>query len=57
MSWGCSGMLKSRNAMDMVCNSWESIVSFFKGYIPLGSRDILIQSLKRDFQLPAIMGV
>ena len=42
MSCGCPGILKSRSGMDVVSNRWESIISLFKGYIALGSRDIWI---------------
>ena len=38
MSWGCPGMLKS--GMDVVFNRWKSIISLFRYYIPIGSRDI-----------------
>ena len=45
MSWGCPNMLKSRSSMDVVSNRWESIISLFRGYIPLGSRDIKLKEL------------
>ena len=44
MSWGCPGMLKSRSDIDVISNRWESIRYLFRGYIPLGARDIQIQS-------------
>ena len=44
MSWGCSGMFKSWSGMDVVSNRWEFIKSLFRGHIPLGSRDIQVQS-------------
>ena len=44
ISWGCQGMLKNRSDMDVVSNRWESIRSLFRGYIPLGARDIQVQS-------------
>ena len=40
MSWGCPGMLKSSSGMDVVSNRWESIISLFRDYIAIGSRDI-----------------
>ena len=39
MSWGSSGMLKSKSGMDVISN----IISLFRGYILLGFRDIQIQ--------------
>ena len=56
MSWGWSGMLKSRSDLDVVFNRLESIRSLIGGYIPLGARDIQVQS-SSDFQLPKIMVV
>ena len=44
MSWGCLGMLKSRSDLGVVSNSWESIWALFRGDIPLGARDIQVQS-------------
>ena len=44
MSWGCTGMIKSRNYMNVVSNRWESIRFLFRGYIVLGARDIQVQS-------------
>ena len=43
MPLGCPGRLKSRSGMDVVSNRWQPIISFFRGYIPHGSRDIQIQ--------------
>ena len=40
MSWGCPGMLKSNSGMDVISSRWESITSLFRGYIPLGFRDM-----------------
>ena len=40
MSCSCPGMLKIRSGMQVVSNRRESIISLFRGYIPLGSRDI-----------------
>ena len=59
MSWGCPGKLKSSSGLDVVSNRWESIRSLFKGYIPLGTRDIQIQNFNHlsDFQLPKMMRV
>ena len=42
--WGCPGILKSQSGMDVVSNSWEFIRSLFRGYIPLGSRDIEVRN-------------
>ena len=44
MSCGCPGMLKSKSDIDVVSSRWESIRSLFSGYIPLGARDIQVQS-------------
>ena len=33
-------MLKSKSGMDMVSNRWESMISLFRDYIPIGYRDI-----------------
>ena len=44
MSWGCSGMLKSRSDMDVVYNRRKSIRSLFRGYIPFGAGDIQVQN-------------
>ena len=38
MPWGCPGMIKSRNGMDVVSNRWEFIISLFRSYILLGSQ-------------------
>ena len=40
MSWGSPGILKSSSGMDVVYNRWESVISLFRDYIPIGSRDI-----------------
>ena len=40
MSWGYPSMLKTGTGMDVVSNRWESNEPLFRGYIPLGSRDI-----------------
>ena len=37
-------MLKSRSGMDVVSNRLETIRPLFRGYIPLGSRDIQVQN-------------
>ena len=42
MSWGSSGMLKSRSGMDAISNRSESIRFLIGGYIP--SWDIQFQS-------------
>ena len=44
MSWGFPGMLKRRSGKDVVSNEWECIKFAFRGSIPLGSRDIQVQS-------------
>ena len=43
MSWGCPGIFESSRGMDVVSNRWESIISLFRDYIPIGSRDTKIQ--------------
>ena len=40
MPWGYPGTLESSSGMDVLSNRWESIISFFRDYIPIGSRDI-----------------
>ena len=58
MSWGCPGMLKSRSTMDMVSNRWEYIMSFVQGLHPSWfQRQLNSKILKRDFQLPTILGM
>ena len=52
MSWGCPNMLTSRSSMDII--RWESIISLFRAYIPLGSRDIKLKNF--GFQIPTIKG-
>ena len=47
MSSSCKGMLKITSGMEVVSNRWESIRSLFKGYIPVGSRHIWVQSFDR----------
>ena len=37
-------MFKNSSGLDVVSNRWESIKSLFRNYIPLGSRDIQVQS-------------
>ena len=44
MSWGCPVILKSSSDLDVVSNRSESIRSLFRGYIPVGARDIQVQS-------------
>ena len=43
MSWGFTGMLKNRSGMHMVSNRWEFVILLLKDYMPIGSRNILIQ--------------
>ena len=55
MSWGCPGMLKSSSELDVVSNRWESIRFLFRGYIPLGARDITTFEIPKQIKpLPLI---
>ena len=56
MSWSCPGTLKSRSAMDVVFNRWESFISLLGATSHWFKRDLNSKILKRDFQQPTIMG-